>query len=1686
MKKLLLILLFLSSAIVKAQQFNNEWIDYAKTYYKFKVGATGLYRISQSQIASMGWATADVQHFQLWRNGVQVPLFTSVQSGALPAAGFVEFWGEMNDGKPDLELYRQPEYQLSNTKSLFTDTAAYFLTINSASANRRLTPVNNVIPSGATPEPFFSYTAGEYFNEQLHMGTPYGEGADAVYPASFEDGEGWASNDLTNGASRAFTKANLFVYTGSGAPEPKVTLHIMGNTYGSKNGKLTLNSSLLFDQKITNYQFFKLSKTIPLSLISGNTADFVVSNVASNVSRMRVALVEMEYPRLFNFGGASSFRFQLPAKATGTYLEIAGFNGSGTPVIYDLQNGTRYEVNASNPSLLKVFLQPTTRAQDLVLVNQDGASIKSVNSFEPRNFVNYSETALQGDYLIITHSALLTGANNSQPVEEYRAYRSSATGGGFNAKIYRIEQLVDQFSFGIKQNPLAIRNFLRWARARFTAPPRLVFLVGKGIDFYSARLNESLPETEKLNLIPTFGYPASDVLLTAEGSSSQPLTPIGRVSVVNGNELQIYLNKVKEYEQQQGTTSPIVGPNIWKKNAAHIVGANDQYTIDLLYYYLNIDKKIIEDTLSGYNVSDFVKSFSGAAEKTSAERLVSRMNDGINFLSYFGHSSSTTLAFNIENPENYVNPGRYPIFNMMGCNVGNIFWQSNLRLTAPETISEKYLLAKDRGCIAMMAGTSLGYVSPLAFYNQKFYSNLASNYYGADLGTLMQQTIKQVFQNVPENSNLSQRIQCEEFTLNGDPAIRVYYFEKPDYAIEDPMVKIAPNFISVAETEFTVDARLYNIGKAINKKLVIELKRAYPDLSTEVIRRDTIAATRYTDSLRYSVPINPTKDKGMNKITITIDPDNLIDELYKSNNSITKEVFIYEDDLRPIFPYDNSIVNKQNIIFSASTANPLAGSQNYVMELDTTRLFSSPTKFTQTKSSVGGLIEYSLPITFKDSTVYYWRVGMQPQNGGSPVNWNYASFIYLTGNETGFNESNYYQFNQAQTMGIKMNANHEFVYDSLRNSITINNAIYPYANSTVYFSLQIGEIYLQRGFVTSPTTNPQMNSLRFYLVNNKTLEPVENVDKGTTGLYGSYRPLPWNAPAVMGFFQFDLSTTNARKTVMDFLDSIPTGFYVGMTSSQWNPTILPSVWQSDTSVFGRNKSLYHKLKSMGFSSIDSITSQVPYIFIFQKDNPAPFAQVVADQESDILSAKIFVPFPKASGAFESLRFKKAKAWNRLDWDGYSQENPSTDKATLSVIGVNSSGAETTLMPDLPIELKTADLSSIDAKTYPELKIRLNVTDSTNRTPYQLKYWRVFGNLAPEGAIAPNIYFSKKDTVQAGEPLNLGIAFKNVSPYPFDSVKVKLAVRDRKNVENIIPVPNQKSLIAGDTIKFNFPIATPTFTGSNTIYLDFNPDNQQPEQIRTNNFIYSDFFVRSDTTQPFLDVTFDGVRILNRDIVSSKPDILIKLTDDSKWLLLNDPGLVKVQLRHPDGSLKDYQYNTDTLRFNAPVTSNANTATINFRPDLPVDGNYELIIAAKDQSGNLAGELQYRVGFQVLNKPMISNMLNYPNPFTTSTAFVFTLTGSEVPQNLRIQIMTITGKIVKEITKAELGPIRIGRNITEYKWDGTDQFGQKLANGVYLYRVITNLNGKSLEKYKSESDNTDRYFKAGYGKMYLMR
>ncbi len=1676
--------------------YNNEWIDYSKTYYKFPVAVTGIYRINQPLLASLNLQNTPVGQFQLWRNGKEVPLYTSVQTGTLGSSDYIEFWGEMNDGKPDNILYRDADFQLNDKWSLQTDTAAYFLTVNPAGNNLRLVPTANTIPGSATPEPYFIHTAGVYYRSQISAGYASPVDHEYTYSSSYDPGEGWSTTDIARNGTITYTENNLAVYTGTGAPAATVKVNAAGNAENPREVIVSLNNSTILTRNIDFFDYAKLSIPITVSQLAGNTANIVITNncpVTTRPDRLQVAQIELVYPRQFNFGGASNFTFQLPANAAGNYLEITNFSYSGTPVLYDLTNGRRYDANTATPSVLKFFLQGSAVSRNLVLVSQAASNIRTVTAMTTRNFVNYGLAANQGNYLIITHPRLLNASNGGTPVEDYKNYRRSAVGGSYSANVYMIDELVDQFAFGIKKHPSSIRNFIRWARVTYSQPLKNILLIGKGVMYNQYRAYESVPEIELLNLVPTFGQPASDNLLSAPIGSFVPQTPIGRISVINGDELAIYLNKVKQYEQLYTYSSPIIQDKAWMKNIVHVVGAGDQATINLLKPPLDNHKVIIQDTFYAGTVHDFVKNSADAVQQLNSTRLTNLFNQGIGLLTYFGHSSSSTLEFNLDNPLNYNNAGKYPVFNVMGCNAGNFYNFNTSRFSTKETLSEKYVLAPERGAIAFLASTHLGIIHYLDIYNTWNYTTLSTTHYGKTLGEIMDQTIARVL-SVTGFNDFYARFQCEQYTLHGDPALRLYATEKPDYAIEDPLVKISPSFISVAETSFRVNAQYINLGRSINKPMVVEVKRTYPNQVTEVIRRDTVTFRKYTDSLVIDIPVIGSRDKGLNKITITLDADQQIDELYETNNTVTKDIFIYEDEARPVYPYNFSIVNQQNIKLYVSSANSFADSRQYLMEMDTTELFNSPLKASRTQTSTGGVIEFDAPLSFVNNTVYYWRVAPAPATG-SPT-WNISSFVYMQGNESGFNQSHYYQHKRSTNYNQHLLDNRQWIYDNTYNNIFVRSGLWATAvTQEAGMTVSVNDNVL--GYNTC-----WFSSLVFNVLDSATLAPWINVTLNNTDNDGLGRArfgsLSNNcSPSRDINFEWRYDTKDRRKLMMDFMkDSIPDGEYVIVRNFTLDPNVFTSFpqawaddWKADETDFGAGNSLYHYLRNAGLSGIDSFYRARPFILIYKKNDPSfQPVWVMGDGTEDAISLSADALGRDYFGNQSSPVIGPARQWKEFQWEGASLEDPTFDKGYAHIIGIRPNGVEDTLIRNIPLAAQSTDISSIDPVAYPNLRMYMHNRDTVNLTPYQLKYWRVYYTPVPEGSIAPNIYFTSKDTVDVGEPINFGIAFKNVSQVKFDSVKVKLSITDKNNVEHIIPLPRQKDLAPLDTIRITTTIQTRSLAGHNTLFINFNPDNDQPEQYTFNNFGFRSLYVRPDSLNPLMDITFDGTHILNRDIVSSKPDILIKLKDEARWMLLDDTSLLNIRVRFPDGTLRPYYFNNDSVQFvpAGQAPNNNNTATVTMRPWFQQDGEYELIVTGKDKSDNSAGNIEYRVAFQVINKPMISNMLNYPNPFTTSTAFVFTITGSQVPQNIRIQILTITGKVVREITKDELGPLHVGRNITEFKWDGTDQYGSKLANGVYLYRVITNLNGRSLDKYKAADDNTDKYFNKGYGKMYLMR
>ncbi|MEO8109478.1 MAG: C25 family cysteine peptidase [Ginsengibacter sp.] len=1686
MKKLLLLSFIFISAAGFSQQYANSWIDYSKTYYKFNVGKNGLFRISQSALNTISLGNTPAEQFQLWRNGQEVILYTSAPTGPLGASGYIEFWGIMNDGKVDTKLYRDTAYQLSDHYSLQTDTSAYFLTVNPSGNNARFTNSPNDVANNTLPaEPYFMNTKGNYYRNQINIGYGLPLGS-YVYSSSYDIGEGWTTNDIFPNYALSADIDSLNLY--AGGPNASFKFGVVGNALNNRNIRIKFFNTVIDDEPMPYYSYIKRQiNNIPNSYLQ--SPDFVVISFedisAVTTDRMVVSFVELTYPSKFNFNNKTNFSFELPASATGNFLVIDNFNyGSAAPVLLDIPSNKRYTGDiTSTPGKVKFALPASSIAhRQFILISEDASAVNSINKFSTKNFTDFSVAANQGDYLIISNPLLYNNGAGVNNVDLYKTYRSSVAGGGFNVKIYNSDELVDQFAYGIKKHPSAIKDFIQYAKSKFPSP-KYVFLMGKGITYADYRLNENNAYADQLNLVPTFGNPASDVLLSSPYGSIVPSIPIGRLSVVSGNEVGNYLQKIQEYEVAQASTTQTLANKLWMKNVVHVIGGSDSSENDLFTYYMNQYKKIIEDTLYGAHVETFAKSSNSAVQLVSGQRVEELFNEGISLLGYFGHSSANTLAFNLSDPSAYQNQGRYPFFSVSGCTAGNNYIYDPTRITQNNlSISEKFVLASERGSIGFLASSHLGVPPYLNNYDYELYNQLGVVNYGNSIGNDM----KNVISNLGGSSNsldYLSRVHMEEFALHGDPAIKINPHPKPDYVVEDQEVKINPPFISVAQNSFVLDAKAYNIGRAVTDSITFEIKRTYPNGTTDVLLRKRIAGIDYADSIHLVVPIISSRDKGLNKITVTIDADNEVGEISESNNSMVKDFFVYEDEATPAYPYNFSIVNVGNQKLYASTANPISVAKDYVMEIDTTLLFNSSQKVTRTVNATGGAIEFDPGFSYVDSTVYYWRVSLKPAtNLPSDYHWNNSSFIYLANSTPGSNQSHYYQHLSSDTQDIKLDSSRKWTFATIQNTIYANNGVYSTAASLgSEFRVSVNGNDFARAFCG-------IDGILFSVIDPVTLKPWQNVMGTPKGLYGSE---PVCTSSRLYNFQFNDLTQARRKIVMDFLDSIPDNFivvtrYISGSDSIGN-TYAPE-WASDTAVYGANNSLYQRLKSQGFVLIDSFYRPRTFLFMYQKNNPAFQPEfVLSDGIYDKIEISKEYTTNDSLGYITSPKFGPAKAWKQMHWRGSSLEANSPDNPKVEIIGIDSTGNQSLLLV-VDKTKQDVDISNISATQYPYIQLRMRNADSIKFTAYQLAYWRLNYDMAPEGALTPSLFFSSKDTLDQGEILHFGIAFKNISLPAFDSVKVKLAVIDNNNVTHIIQLPRQKPLISGDTIILKYDLDTKQFSGPNILLVDFNPDNDQPEQYHFNNFIYQNFFVKADKFNPLLDVTFDGLHILNRDIVSARPHIVIKLKDESKFLGLTDTSLIKVQIRFPDGSLKTYNFDNDTLRFTpANLAAGENTATIDLSPSLSGDDEeYELIVSGKDVVGNAAGNLDYHVSFRVISKPMISNLLNYPNPFTTSTAFVFTVTGSVVPQNIRIQILTITGKIIREITKDELGPLHIGRNITEFKWDGSDMYGQKVANGVYLYRVLTNLNGKSLEKFTDDGDDTDKYFTKGYGKMYFMR
>lgn len=1666
--------LFFLTANLVAQKYGNEWIDYSQKHYRISIPKTGLYRIDYTTLISSGipLSTINPQNFQLFIKGEEQYITINGEAdNVFNTTDYIEFYAKKNDASFDSLAYENILRMPNPYIALFNDTNYAYLTWNASINNRRMFLETDVNFTGYTPVNYFYTEKVQANSNSYSFGTTY---LGAISDPRYVTAEGFGSI-IGKGGSIQTNFGNLNIYPSSTLPVYIKTsysgsslVYIPGINYDHQI-KMDYfdnlgNYSTLNDTTFSGFSQFYIEKQITSDKLQNNSLIRLTSEsnpLFTSNNSTNIHYTSIKYPQNPDFLNSSEQTLFIDDNSIGlkTYVDIQNVNvGSSQVLLYDLTNH-KYITTTVTGNNVKALIPNSSSQKECFLTTS--TNVNTVSSLLPVNqtgfFINYKTTNTDSAFIIITHKSLQSSSN------DYKQYRQSAAGGSNHVIMADIDDLYDQFAYGNVKNPLAIKNFCKFLSDSLPVPPKYLLLIGKSIKNTMVR-NTSFNWNNCL--VPTMGHPSSDNLLTTgiHGSNSTtPFIPIGRVSAKNDDDVFHYLDKVKAHElslKQLPTED-------WHKRVLHFSGGSGLSQQQQFESYLNTFGNIIKDTLFGAKIFDFKKTTTAPIQIPTGDSIKQLIDYGCSIITFFGHGSTTGFDQAIDDPKVYNNEGKYPLF------VANSCYSGDIHLPEANSTSEVFTLIDKKGSIGFIASSSAGVDYTLYIFSLGLYQSLTYETYYKGIGDAVKNT---AFKTSNQIGQL-QEITSLEMTLEGDPSIRLNAFAKPDYEIKNSSVYFDNNLDSIG-----INIVIKNNAKAIHDTFIVRVEHYFPNGDSTTYFRQ-IKAPFNKDTLSFFVAKDYAKHVGLNHFKVFIDAYSEIDELSETNNSTTGNVdlFIPGGDVVPVFPYKYAIIpNTPQITLKASTADVFAVSTNYKIQLDTNDTFTNPINSTVV-TSIGGVVNWTVNLPFADSTVYFWRISKDSILPTDSHNWRESSFQVI-GTKNGWAQAHFHQFKNDKYQFVKFKrAARKFEFENDNSSISCRTGYHSAIPWTsIHYTINNIEMHLHPCAVFSGWEIAIFDSISSKPRQSK---PPNVAGTPTTGIatdgncHCYVRPL--NA-FDFGDAGFCGPTPTWQTDLYTILNNLPV-----------NTKILAYSNQNHHSK-SFSPALQNVFKSFGSQYIDQVEDSVPIIIFGRKGMlPGQAHEVVGVNHNSIIVLDDTLKSNWSNGYIASEIIGPAYKWNSLHWKQQSLETPTTDSIILKVIGIRTNGTIDTLAVFPKDSTDIYDLSNyISASTHPKLQLIAFMRDDVNKTPSQLKKWQVLYDQVPECAINPKQGFSSNAALQAlqeGDNLIVRLPIENIGTVPFtDSLVVTYWIEDANRFIHPLPqklkanpfIPNQ---IIIDTIKFN----SLNYPGSNYLWIDVNPESNsrhQPEQYHFNNIARIAFNVSKDNVNPLLDVTFDGTHILNGDIVSSKPHVLVTLKDENKFLALNDTSNFKVFIKYPNQASEKRLYFSNALQF-TPAQLPNNSCKIEWKPEFAEDGKYKLLVQATDRSKNVSGSVDYTIQFEIVNKQTVTEVLNYPNPFSTSTRFVFTLTGSEIPDMFTIQIMTITGKVVKEITKNELGNLHIGRNITDYAWDGKDEFGDKLANGVYLYKVFTRHNGQAVEKNQTDADS---FFKKGIGKLVIIR
>ncbi|WMN07153.1 C25 family cysteine peptidase [Marivirga arenosa] len=1642
-----------------------SWINYNQTYYKISTASNSPYQLTYNDLLEVGipLATIDARAIRMYHRGEEVAIrITGQNDGRIDQGDVIQFLGKSNDGVSDTPLYQNPSDQAHQYYNLFSDTTAYFLTWRlDGTAGKRMIErsiVNNT--SSLAAEESILQSKLQLYTQNGDRGQRYSP-QDDVYKSSFDLGEGWTGSAFT--ASTDFTLSNIVKENRSAAlPELEVLiqgrnmrLHQTEILVGPNTGNLRSIGVVNFEE----YQYQLLNAELQWEDINTD-GTMIVRAIpqAEGADRISLSYIKLDYQRNADLENESGIQFSLnPNPNSESYVSFTNTNSSARLYRVDIYNEPELLLTNRNGSEINTVVQNTLNGAKLYIQNQNFLSPK-IEKVSFRNLAN-----LNPDYVIISHPQLMRPSGEySNPVAAYSAYRASTTGGGYDTLTVDINRLYNQFNYG-EISPLAVYRFTEYLVQNTKA--KMVFIIGKGTNWYHNyyRRNEITDDLYN-DFVPPAGSPGSDNLYGFDLiDNARASISFGRLNAHNSQIVANYLDKIKDMESQEFD-------DLRRKHFLNLSGGVSFTEVNRYINYINDFASAEIRPYIGGDYSNLTKETTQVVEFINVSEEI---NKGVNLITFFGHSSPNTADIDIGLVSNenlgYENQGKYPFILINGCDAGAIYQIAK----NADVFGENWINTANKGALGMIAHSYLGFSNELKRYSDIFFAKAYNDsvLINEPIGIVHKAITNSYLDIFGANPSPLYISQAQQMNLMGDPAFKLFPAEKPDYEITDESLEVVSfdgNEIDALTSEFGIDVIINNYGITVEDSLAILVKRNLPN--GEIIVQDTqyVAPVYYQDTVQIKVINNRPESFGQNIFEVIIDPAGKVDELNENNNTAQIEFFISLGTTLNLYPYNDGIINNQNITLKTQSIDLKSPVRDFSFQLDTVPTFNSPYLQSQTINA-RVIAEWQVNLLAVEDQNYYWRSKFANPQAGELDEWSNSNFVYNSNLAQGWRQNSINQISKNNIEGITISNTWSFEENNFDLSV-----VAPANSQTDNISIKInGNEYATFGSQLGPCA---INTLNLVAFDKSTGVPYVILSNGS---FDVLDPLSCGIrPQVINQIR-NGQLAQPEEYFKKYFDELAEDDFVLISSYDsvaWN--VLRANNRTELLNLGASS-----------SAIDNLQNGEPYILLGRKGaGEGNGIEVLADPNSttstkeqtinldDIINARF------ESGSIVSRIIGPAKSWDLLDANFINVE--ASDIIRIDVFGIDTLSNQTLLFSDVNLPL---NISNINAELYPQLRLRINFSDPTNLTPAELTNWEVTHTEVPDILILPTQDTEEmRAELAEGEVYNASFQLFNVTPNDFDDpIILNREIFNRESRQTFNEKIQFPALLSESDTTFSLGINSEAKVGENDLILKLNDNNLYSEKRFSNNLLNYNrlFMVQKDSLPPLIEVTFDGISILDGDIVSPQPFIQIELKDENQLIQKKDTTGIEMELLEQCEGCLPQRINFSSPNVEWIPASEGNAFTINYQPNPLEDGDYQLRVRATDASENTAGEEPYKVRFEVVNASTITNFYPYPNPFSTSTRFVFTLTGSDLPQEIKIQILTVTGRVVREILQDEIGPIHIGNNITDYAWDGKDEFGDRLANGVYLYRVLVRKDGAFMEQRATAGDKA---FTKGYGKLYILR